>query len=472
MQILGAIVGIATFSDVNTPPIVETMLDALNHRGTYNKTMTIDGDKVSAITIGCSSHFESNLDIVNSPKSMVAFNGSFYERRTLGNARFVLRETEHSPPIKGIRRIENQIGGFASLVARRDRLYAFRDINGLKPLYYARAHHLTAFASERKALWRIGLKNPEPIPPGFACTFTKRGFAKKRIVQFQPPRETEMTIEHASSVLRRLMAKSIRRVTHFKGKIAVAFSGGLDSALTAVMAKKTGVDVEAVSVGLSNAPEVTTADKFAKELGIPVTVETFALDSLEEYIRRVVWLIEEPNLMKVSVAIPLHWAAKIAARRGCGVMLCGQGSDELYGGYYKYAKTLDNKGPGALARHLFRSVIESSQVNYERDDQATSPFPIELRTPFADPDVIRFSLTIPLEFKVKEGNDVTRKWVLRNVAKMVGVPDDITWRRKKAIQHGTGVENAIRKLGKSYGLTVDDFLTKTYDEVKRMESMP
>jgi len=73
---------------------------------------------------------------------------------------------------------------------------------------------------------------------------------------------------------------------------------------------------------------------------------------------------------------------------------------------------------------------------------------------------------------VKEGNDLTRKWVLRNVAKMIGVPDDIVWRRKKAIQHGTGVENAIRKLGKSHGLTADQFLAKTYEEVRRMESMP
>ena len=55
---------------------------------------------------------------------------------------------------------------------------------------------------------------------------------------------------------------------------------------------------------------------------------------------------------------------------------------------------------------------------------------------------------------------------------MIGVPDDIVWRRKKAIQHGTGVENAIRKLGKSHGLTADQFLAKTYEEVRRMESMP
>ncbi len=225
-------------------------------------------------------------------------------------------------------------------------------------------------------------------------------------------------------------------------------------------------------MGLSGSSELSTVERFAEGLGLPLTVETFSSDSLEEYVRRVVWLIEESNMMKVSVAVPLHWAAKVAARRGCSIMLCGQGSDELYGGYYKYARTLDTKGRQALAKQLYRSVIESPQVNYERDDQATSPFPLELRTPFADPDLIRFSLTIPSEFKVHTGNDTTRKWVLRNVAKADGLPDDIVWRRKKAIQHGTGVENAIRKLAKSHGLTADQYLLKTQEEVMRMESMP
>jgi asparagine synthase (glutamine-hydrolysing) len=469
---LGAIIGIATNDGTNPYPIVETMLKALKHRGSESNSLRMVGEGGLTIAVGCSSHPKTKLDMANSPKSIVAFNGSFYKREPPGNARFVLHETEKSSAIKAIRRIEREFGGFASLVAREKRLYAFRDINGLKPLYYAHTRHLTAFASERKALWRIGLNNPQPIPPGFACTLTGKGLAQKRLIHFQRPMEKKMTLKHASTELSRLVARSIKRITHFNGKIAVAFSGGLDSALTAAVAKKGGVELQAVSVGLPGSPELLTVEKLAKELGIPITVETFTPDSLEEYVRRVVWLIEEPNLMKVSVAVPLHWAAMVAARRGCGLMLCGQGSDELYGGYYKYARTLDNKGRGALAAELYRSVIESSEVNYERDDQATSPFPIELRTPFADPDLIRFSLTIPLEFKVKEGNDLTRKWVLRDVAKMVGVPDDMVWRRKKAIQHGTGVENAIRKLGKSHGLTPDDFLAKTYQEVKGMESMP
>lgn len=469
---MGAIVGIATGDGVNPYPFVEKMLSALKHRGTENKTMTIDGGRAFTIAIGCSSHLESKLDIANSSKSIVAFNGSFYERGAIGNARFVLREVEASTAPKAIRLIERKIGGFASLVARRNLLFAFRDINGLKPLYYAHTHHLTAFASERKALWRIGLKDARPIPPGSASTLTKRGLSEKRLVQFQRPLERKMTLGQASAKLSRLLTKSVQRITHNAGKVAVAFSGGLDSALTAAIALKSEVGLEGVSVGLPGSAELSTVDRFAEELGLPITVETFSSDSLEEYVRRVIWLIEEPNMMKVSVAVPLHWAAMVAARRGCGVMLCGQGSDELYGGYYKYARTLDTRGRRALASELYRSVMESSQVNYERDDQATSPFPVELRTPFSDPDVIRFSLTIPSEFKVHADNDTTRKWVLRNVAKAGGLPEDIVWRRKKAIQHGTGVENAIRKLAKSHGLTADHYLLKTHEEVRHMESMP
>jgi asparagine synthase (glutamine-hydrolysing) len=217
---------------------------------------------------------------------------------------------------------------------------------------------------------------------------------------------------------------------------------------------------------------LASVEKYARELDLPISVEPFEPSSLEDYVRRVVWLIEEPNLMKVSVAVPLHWAAMMAARRGCGVMLCGQGSDELYGGYFKYARTLDTKGRRALRNELYLSVIGASQVNYERDEQATAPFGIELRTPFADLDLVRFSLTIPSEFKVKAGNDLTRKWILRSVAESLGLHEDIVWRRKKAIQHGTGVENAIRKLARSRNLTVESYLAGIHAEVRASETMP
>ena len=86
--------------------------------------------------------------------------------------------------------------------------------------------------------------------------------------------------------------------------MAVAFSGGLDSAVTAVLAKS-DCEVELVSVGLTGSSELSTVEKYAREIDLPVRIEQFDPNSLEEYVRRVVWLIEEPNLMKVSVAVPI-----------------------------------------------------------------------------------------------------------------------------------------------------------------------
>jgi hypothetical protein len=81
-------------------------------------------------------------------------------------------------------------------------------------------------------------------------------------------------------------------------------------------------------------------------------------------------------------------------------------------------------------------------------------------------------LAIPSEYKVKAGNDIIRKWVLRAVGRDLGLTEDIVMKRKKAIQHGTGVENAIRGLAKKRGLSVDSYLAEIHAEVKDMESMP
>jgi asparagine synthase (glutamine-hydrolysing) len=469
---LGAIAGISTKGTYNVDALMGLMLDSLRHRGTANERTTLkEGDCKSAL--GCAAQTRDCLQLTQSETTAVVLDGSFFEHPNFGGAEFVHQRLARSPStLRALRDTLTEIGGFACIVAHKKQTYAFRDVNGLKPLYYGLGNGLTAFASERKALWRIGLNQVERIPPGYICTIGRSSMKKTRVAEFKRPIERKMSLHEASTKLERLLTHSIQRITNKVGRVAVAFSGGLDSALTAVLAKKEGVKVEAVSIGLAGSSELATVEQLAQQLDLPVTVEAFSSDSLEEYLRRILWLIEEPNLMKVSVAVPLHWAAMVAARRSCNIMLCGQGSDELYGGYAKYARILGSKGRASLIKQLYRSVIESSQVNYERDDQACAPFGVELRTPFSDPDVIRFSLTVPSHFKVKEQNDVTRKWILREVAKRAGLPDDIVWRRKKAIQHGTGVENAIRNLAKHRGLAVDQYLTQLYEGVIRLESMP
>ncbi len=431
--------------------------------------MKVDGNARSSI--GYCAHKDTELQVFESDTGTTVVDGSIFPAPR--GARFIHRYLTRGRPVRSVARtLLEEPGAFAVAFSRSKELHAFRDLNGMKPLYYAEDNRLIGFGSERKALWKIGLNKAQRVAPGHLYSVKRGRLTHSRLAHFPHPRERRMNMRQASSRLSRLLERSMRRLTEGIDKLAIAFSGGLDSALTASLAKRTHPGLEAVSAGLPGSPELSTVEKWAQQLNLPITVETFEPETLEAYLRRVIWLIEEPNLMKVSVAVPLHWAAMVAAQRGFRVMLCGQGSDELYGGYYKYARILDNKGRRKLTTELYRSVVNSAQVNYERDDQATAPFGIELRTPFADLDVIKFSMTIPSELKVKAGNDLMRKWVLRNVAKEAGLPDEIVWRRKKAIQHGTGVENAIRKLAKRQGLTAEGYLSKLQEEVISMESMP
>jgi asparagine synthase (glutamine-hydrolysing) len=461
---LGAIAAAYTNS-VDPNQVVEELLLALKHRGTNKRTTLLNENSA----FGYSSNGDMAGHLFYSARAAIAVDGSFYRREN--PVKFVKANLAKATIRGGVSQVMFEPGGFAVLLSRGEKMFAFRDPNGLKPLYFATTRRVAAFASERKALWRIGLKETNRVFPGNLYTIGRQRIRKTQLVQFKPPKERRMTFDQAKTGLVRTLEKSIRIITKGTRKIAVAFSGGLDSAVAAQLAKALS-QVELISVGLRGSSELSTVERYARELDLPISQESFDVDVVENYVRRIIWLIEEPNLMKVSVAIPLHWAATLAARRGYGVMLCGQGSDELYGGYYKYARILDARGRKALVAELYRSILEAAEVNYERDEQATSPSGIELRTPFADLDVIRFSLTIPSEYKVQKGNDVIRKWVLRASAKDLGIPDEIVWRRKKAIQHGTGVEKAVLKLAKSRNLTAEAYLAKVHAEVREMESMP
>ncbi|MFQ6074004.1 MAG: asparagine synthase-related protein [Candidatus Bathyarchaeia archaeon] len=363
------------------------------------------------------------------------------------NARQVLKELD---------------GAYAFAVSLSNKIIAGRDAYGLIPLYYGEDEDTCGLASERKALWDIGIRNVRAFPPGNIAAISTQGFTFEKAATTVQPRTRSIGIEAAAKHLRYLLFEATSERVEDAEKIAVAFSGGLDSSVVAVLAKMSGVDVHLISVGLENQEELRHAENASKSLGLPIHIQTYDTRDVEEAVPKVLWLIEEPDLMKVGVATPLFWTSEIASKIGCHMLLAGQGGDELFGGYRRYLAELSQKGLEALQKILYQEVITSYKTNFQRDYPVCAFHKVELRLPFIDREVVNFSLSLPLKLKIESVEDTLRKRVLRKVAENLKMPVFIVNRSKKAVQYATGVDKALRKLAKSEGLTASGYLKQLF----------
>ncbi len=91
---------------------------------------------------------------------------------------------------------------------------------------------------------------------------------------------------------------------------------------------------------------------------------------------------------------------------------------------------------------------------------------VELRLPFASFEIADFAMSLPLECKMELKADTLRKLVLRKVAFNVGMPASVVDKPKKAVQYSTGVNDAIKRLAKKQGKTVNQYIDKLFQDSK------
>jgi asparagine synthase (glutamine-hydrolysing) len=193
----------------------------------------------------------------------------------------------------------------------------------------------------------------------------------------------------------------------------------------------------------------------------------FKASDVEKTLPKVVELIEEPDPIKASVGLPFYWAAEKAAEAGFQVMLAGQGADELFGGYQRYVNEYCKEGSEKVRKTMFNDVVNIHESNLERDLKITAFHDVELRLPFASFELAEFALSLPLECKIEQKPDTLRKLVLRKVALNAGMPSVLVDKPKKAVQYSTGINDAIKRVAKKHGKTVNEYINGLLQESKR-----
>ncbi|MGY0693205.1 asparagine synthase (glutamine-hydrolyzing) [Virgibacillus sp. FSP13] len=253
-------------------------------------------------------------------------------------------------------------GMFSILVwdKENETFYGVRDPFGIKPLFYRETEEGTIFASEKKSI-TLMMENedvsdealqhylsfqfvPEPLTmtteikkvepghyfvkkPGQAISFTRYWHAT-----FNP---VLMDKQDWIKRIQDVMYDSVN--VHMRSDVPVGsfLSGGIDSTLIVAMAREFNPNIKTFSVGFER--EGFSEVDVAKETADKLNVENISyIISPEEYVEKlpkIMWHMDDP--LADPACVPLYFVAR-EARKHVTVVLSGEGSDELFGGYNIY----------------------------------------------------------------------------------------------------------------------------------------
>jgi asparagine synthase (glutamine-hydrolysing) len=132
--------------------------------------------------------------------------------------------------------------------------------------------------------------------------------------------------------------------------LGMFLSGGVDSsAIAALIKRMTTGPVETFAVGYQEAQfsELGYAAHVAKTIGTDHHEIVVGMEDFFNALPRLIWHEDEPITWPSSVS--LYFVSKLAAER-VKVVLTGEGSDELFGGYERYRWNLINSRAAAAYR--------------------------------------------------------------------------------------------------------------------------
>lgn len=248
---------------------------------------------------------------------------------------------------------------------------------------------------------------------------------------------TSITFEESGRRLARAIDASVAQMVSGHSRIAVAFSGGLDSSIIAMCAKR-HAGVLACSAFAEGSRDSVATIRGATVMGIDIIATRLTREAVATELKDM-----EPRLQTSLIDRSLWCLYSIVSRSasegGAEIIMLGQLADELFGGYAKYQETLRKVGEEEAAAMMDADVAKYQAEGMTRDVNACSRW-LEPCFPFTGQDIIDLGRSIPITFKIRHG---VRKAVLRNAAVILGVPEELVSTPKKAAQYSSGIQRIV-----------------------------
>lgn len=232
----------------------------------------------------------------------------------------------------------------------------------------------------------------------------------------------------------------------------VLLSGGLDSSIIAAVTQKFSKkrvesdskeaawwpQLHSFAVGLEGSPDLIAAKKAADYIGtihheVHFTIQE-ALDALPD----VIYHIETYDITTVRASTPMYLLARVIKSMGIKMVLSGEGSDELFGGYLYFHKAPDAK---EFHEELVRKMSKLHLYDCLRANKSLMAWGVEGRVPFLDKEFIDVAMRLnpsdKMNIKLPDGKQRMEKWILRKAFEDM-LPSDICWRQKEQFSDGVG----------------------------------
>lgn len=359
--------------------VAEEMVTRLNHRGpdgaglftALDGRLSLGHNRLSIVDLS-----EANAQPFHArgAEAVLVFNGEIYNFKTLraeleslGHAFRTTGDTE--VVIEGYlewgKDVFRRLAGMFALAlwdGREQTLLLARDTFGIKPVYYYADANRLLFGSEVKAVFAdptirrefhlpavIDLasfgfhlthdtvyKGVRQLPPG--CLLEARledGRVAHSVQPFLPLEKVLMASEGRgvdAEGVRRHLSASVEAHLVSDAPLAMSLSGGLDSSAVCALASRINPNLLCYTIGYGEESDETPfARSVSERLGIRQVVANVRVLDLENLFRRMVWHLEEP-VPNIQALTP-YFLGRALRQERVKVVLLGEGSDELFGGY-------------------------------------------------------------------------------------------------------------------------------------------